>query len=457
MDEQQLLALKPELDRFLDRFAPLFGVEQNQAHARCFVQGLLHQGERKNSENIAEALAGCNVRNLQAFITTGVWQDTAVLAELRRCLLEVLADADAVCNYDETGFPKKGTKSVGVKRQYSGTLGRTDNCQVAVFANYYSSRGHAFIDRRLFLPEEWANDAVRRGEAGVPEGVVFRTKPELAVEMLGVAVNEGVPFRWVGGDSVYGDNPTFVQAARQLGKWYVVDITCDTRVWREQPRVIPAEQRPKPRRGPRPTQPLVVGEAKRVDEVIAALPAKVWRRVTVAEGSQGPRVYEYAEVWVWFSEEGLPSPSERLLVRRSISQKPELKYHRCNAPAEVPLEKVAAVRGTRWTIEEDIQSGKGECGLDEYETRGWVGWHHHTALSMLALAFLVLQKQRLGEKRETDQRAGSPRPVASPVAGARVGHHRNPQVVELASAAQQAGRRQPPQAASRRPAPAATK
>jgi hypothetical protein len=201
----------------------------------------------------------------------------------------------------------------------------------------------------------------------------------------------------------------------------------------------------------------VVGEAKRVDEVIAALPANAWRRVTVADGSQGPRVYEYAEVWVWFSEAGLPGPKERLLAGRTIAQEPELKYHRSNAPAEVRLEKLAAVRGTRWTIEEDIQSGKGECGLDEYETRGWVGWHHPTALSLLALAFLVLQKQRLGEKRGTDDRAGSPRPVASPVGNARVGHRRDPQVVPLASGAQPAGRRQPSQAASRRPAPPVAK
>ena len=360
------MALKPELDRFLDRFAPLFGADENQTHARRFVQGLLHPGERRNSENIAQAIAGCNVRNLQAFITTGAWGDAALLAEMRLGVLEVLADDDAVCNYDETGFPKKGSKSVGVQRQYSGTLGRTDNCQVAVFANYSSAKGHTFLDRRLFLPQEWANDPVRREEAGVPEGVVFRTKPELALEMLGVAVAEGVPFRWVGGDSAYGDSPTFVQGARRLGKWYVLDTSADARVWTEEPQVIAAEQRPKAKRGGRPcTRPLVVGEAKRVDEVIAALPARAWRRVTVAEGSQGPRVYEYAWVWVWFREEGLPGPKGRLLLRRGTAQAPELNYQRCHAPAEVPLEKLAAVRGTRGTIEEDIQSAKGECGLDE--------------------------------------------------------------------------------------------
>ena len=457
MDEQQLLALKPELDRFLGRFAPLFGAEQNQTHARCFVQGLLHQGERRNSENIAQAIAGCNVRNLQAFVTTGAWRDEALLAEMRGCVLGVLADDDAICNYDETGFPKKGSKSVGVKRQYSGTLGRTDNCQIGVFANYCSAKGHTFMDRRLFLPQEWADDPLRRAEAGVPAGVVFRTKPELALEMLAVAVDEGVPFRWVGGDSVYGDSPTFVRGVRQLGKWYVVDTSADARVWTEEPRVIPAEQRPRPRRGRPCTQPVVVGQPRRVDEVIAALPVKAWRRVTVAEGSQGPRVYEYAEVWVWFSEEGLPGPEERLLVRRSIAQEPELKYHRSNAPAEVPLEKLAAVRGARWTVEEDIQSGKGECGLDEYETRGWVGWHHHTALSLLALAFLVLQKQRLGEKRGPNDSAGGPRSAGSPVGSACVGHRRDSRVVPVASGTQPAGRRQSSQAASCRPAPAIAK
>jgi SRSO17 transposase len=304
MDEQQLLALKPELDGFIDRFAPLFGPEANQAHARRFVQGLLHGGERRNAENIAEAMSGGPVRSLQAFITTGVWPDREILTELRRLVVEILGDDDAVWNSDETGFPKKGTKSVGVKRQYSGTLGRTDNCQVAVFANYASTKGHT--------------------------------------------------------------------------------------------------------------------------------------------------IYEYAEVWVWFSEEGLPGSRERLLVRRSLGQEPELKYHRSNAPPEVPLTKVTQVRATRWTIEEDIKSAKGQCGLDEYETRGWVGWHHHTALSLLALGFLVLQRVRVGEKRAADDCSRSACPSGPPAGGTRVGRRRNPVVVPLASGAQSPRGRKPPQATSRR-------
>jgi SRSO17 transposase len=453
MDESQLLALKPELDRFLDRFAPLFGRDENPAHARRFVQGLLLGGERRNAENIAQAMTGGPVRSLQAFLTTGAWPDSPVLDEMRRSVLEVLADDDAVWNSDETGFPKKGTKSVGVKRQYSGTLGRTDNCQVAVFANYSSAKGHTFMDRRLFLPEEWAADGDRREAAGVPPGVIFRTKPQLALEMVAAAAAAGVPFRWVGGDGVYGDSPAFVQGVRLLGKWYVLDSSADARVWTAEPRVIPPEDRPRPKRGRPCTQPLVVGEPKRVDEVAAALPAAAWRRLTVAEGSQGPRVYEYAEVWAWFSEEGLPGPRERLLVRRSLGQEPELKYHRSNAPAEVPLLKLAQVRATRWTIEEDIKSGKGQCGLDEYETRGWSGWHHHTALSMLALAFLVLRRRRLGGKRAGDDGARGAGPARPPARGARLGRGRDPQVVGVAPGAQSPGGGQPSQAAARRTPP----
>jgi SRSO17 transposase len=452
MDEQELLALKPELDRFLDPFAPLFGRDQNQAHARRFVQGLLRGGERRNAENIAQAMDGGPVRSLQAFLTSGAWPDGEILKKMRRRVLEVLADEDAVWNSDETGFPKKGSKSVGVKRQYSGTLGRVDNCQVAVFANYSSTGGHTFMDRRLFLPEEWADDRDRRDQAGVPSGLIFRTKPELALAMVADAVAEGIPFRWVGGDSVYGDSPTFVQGVRQLGKWYVLDSSADARVWMTEPRVIRPEQRPKPRRGRPCTQPLVADESRRVDEVVAGLPASAWRRLTVAEGSQGPRVYEYAEVGAWFSEEGSPGPRERLLVRRSLGQEPELKYHRSDAPTSMPLSKLAQVRAMRWTIEEDIKTAKGECGLDEYETRGWVGWHHHTTLSLLTLAFLVLQRVRLGEKRAPDERARGTSPAVPPARGSRVGHPRDPAVVGVAPRAESSSGRQPPQAAAGRAA-----
>jgi SRSO17 transposase len=404
MDGKQLRRFRPELEVFLKRYLPLFGREDNHAHAVRFVHGLFDGSDRRNTENIAEAVAGGVPRTLQKFITQGVWDAGEVLGEVRAHVTEVLGDEKGTVNIDETGFPKKGKKSVGVKRQYSGTLGRVDNCQIGVFANYCSSKGHTFIDRRLFLPEEWAADRERREEAGVPERVVFRTKPELGLEMVETAVRDGVPFRWVGGDCVYGDSPKFVQGVRALGKWYVLDVSSEAHVWLTQPELRNSEE---PGSGRRRSAKAAKATTKpiSVPEAVAQLSSSAFRRVTVADGSQGPIVYEYAEMTVWFSEEGAPaSQPERLLVRRSCTQEAEVKYHRSNAPSKVNLERIAEQRACRWTIEQDIQAGKGECGLDEYETRGWIGWHHHTGLAILALLFLVLQKVRLGKKRAADDR-----------------------------------------------------
>lgn len=184
MDVEQVRKLKPELETFVARYLPHFGRSENYEHAQRMLSGLLAGGERRNVENIAEEMSGGVVRTMQKFISQATWEARDVLAELRRHVGETLGEADAILNVDETGFPKKGVKSVGVKRQYSGTLGRVDNCQVGVLANYCSSGGHLLFDRRLFLPEEWAADPARREEAGVPAGVVFRTKPELALEMV---------------------------------------------------------------------------------------------------------------------------------------------------------------------------------------------------------------------------------------------------------------------------------
>lgn len=363
MGATELRRLKPELESFLDRYARLFGRPEAQAHARRFVQGLLLGGDRRSVENIAEAIDGCVVRSLQTFITNAPWSGGAVLAELRRQVADEWGDPEAVAVVDETGFPKKGTKSVGVKRQYSGTLGRTENCQVGVFVGYHAAKGHAPIDRRLFLPEEWAAAGPRRAAAGVPPGVISRTQPERALGMVADAAAAGLPFRWVAGDSVYGDSPAFCQGVRALGKWYVLDSSADARVWTAEPAVVPPGR--KPARGRPTTKPRVTTKPARVDEVAAALPAGAWRRVTVAEGSPGPLIYEYAEVPVWFGEQRLPSGPERLLVRRSLGQAPGVKYHRTNAPAEVPLAAVAASRSKRWSIE----INQADCT----SRRRWVG------------------------------------------------------------------------------------
>jgi SRSO17 transposase len=365
---------------------------------------------------------------MQKFIAQGSWEAAEVLQEVRSHVGETLADERGTVNIDETGFPKKGKKSVGVKRQYSGTLGRVDNCQVGVFANYCSTKGHTFIDRRLYLPEEWCRDKQRCQEAGVPENVVFRTKPELGLEMIRTAVKERIPFQWVGGDAIYGDNPTFVRGVRDLNKWYVLDVPSDARVWLTQPEM----SEPGPRGGdPKPTtKPISVAEA------VAQFAPSAFRQIAVSEGSQGSILYEYAEMTVWFADGKQPAPEpERLLVRRSLDQQAEVKYHRSNAPTKVTLQRLAEQRACRWTIEEDIKASKGQCGLDEYETRGWTGWHHHTALSVLALLFLVLQKLRLGKKRAADDSPRSPFAPPSSTRPTQMGRGRDRRVEQLANEA----------------------
>jgi len=425
MDVKTLRSLKPELQSFVSRYLPLFGREENHAHAASILQGLLAGGERRNVENIAEAVDGGVVRTLQKFISQGAWDDDAVLAELSQHVVEVLGDEDAVLIVDETGFPKKGTKSVGVTRQYSGTLGRIDNCQVGVFVDYCSPLGHTLIDRRLFLPENWTEDRDRCQSAGIPEGVVFRTKPELATEMIERSHRAGVPFRWVAGDSVYGNSPLFLQTLRTLGKLYVVEVSSDARVWATQPEMRPMGRTT--RVGGRPTtNPKPLTKPKPVHELLAEIPATAWKRIQVAEGSQGPRLYEYTELTVWFSEESQPTAEpERLLFRRSLGQNAEIKYQRSNAPSAIPLKKLTEVGGNRWCVEQDFQSGKGECGLDEYETRGWTGWHHHTALSLLALMFLALQKVRLEKKASSGNGSRIASRPAAPARPATMGRIRN--------------------------------
>lgn len=438
MDAKSLRSLKPELEVFLSRYLPHFGRDENHAHARTIVQGLLAGGDRRNVENMAEAIDGGVVRTLQKFIAQGVWEDREVLGELRRHVVEVLGDEDATLILDETGFPKKGLKSVGVARQYAGILGRTDNCQVGVFLSYCSARGHTLCDRRLFLPEAWTTDRARCEAAGVPAGVIFRTKPELAAEMVAEAVQAGMPCRWVTADALYGNSPTFVRTLRELKKWYVLDVSSEARVWTAPPKMRPA--RKGARAGGRPTKPpKPLTKPRPVSDLVAELPASAWKRCTVAEGSQGPRIYEFAELTVWFSEEGLPAAApERLLFKRSVGQDAELKFQRSNAPQSVPLKKVAEVGGCRWCVEQDFQCAKGECGLDEYETRGWIGWHHHTALSLLSLWFLTLQRVRLGEKTSPAHRAGSPHRAPLPARTQTLGRTHHPALVQPSPAPQRA-------------------
>ena len=337
-------------------------------HAVAYVEGLLGEVERKNGWQLAEYGGYQHPRTIQRVLDRSVWDADAVRDDLRDQVIEELGDEDGVLVVDETGFLKKGTKSCGVARQYSGTAGRIENCQIGVFLGYASPKGRAGIDRALYLPREWTNDRERCEEAGVPEGVAFHTKPWLALDMIERALDAGVPARWVVGDSVYGSDGKLRRALEARGQAYALAVKST-----EQPTTWPPY-------GP-PGQVAVA-------DIAAVLEPDDWRRLSCGDGAQGDRLYDWAYVplrpalvdgWV-----------HALVIRRSISAPDELAYYLVYAPTDTPLTAVVLAIGARWTIEEVFKLAKQRVGLDEYEVRSWTGWHRHMTLALLALAALVL-------------------------------------------------------------------
>jgi SRSO17 transposase len=374
----------PDLQRQLDPMPPWRGPFQEVARrlsshfgrietkqlALDYLQGLLSPIERKNGWQLAEHLGQVNPYRLQHLLDRAVWDADAVRDELRDYVVEHLGDASGVLVLDETGFLKKGTHSVGVKRQYSGTAGRVENCQIGVFLTYATPNGHTFLDRELYLPQEWADDAPRRKQACVPEEVVFATKPQRAQAMLKRALEAGVPAAWVTADSVYGDDPALRAFLEERGQAYVMAIASDERLpwWEGGIRALTLAHR---------------------------LPASAWQTLSAGEGAKGPRLYDWAY-------QALDAPeksgwSRGLLVRRSLSAPSELAYYHVYAPENTPLLRLVAVAGTRWTVECCFESAKGEVGLDHYEVRRWHGWYRHMTLSLWAHAFLTVLRAQLGE------------------------------------------------------------
>jgi SRSO17 transposase len=299
---------------------------------------------------------------------------------------------------DETGFLKKGTKSVGVKRRYSGTAGKVENSQVGVFLSHFNRRSYAFLDRRLYLPEDWCTDWDRRQEARVPDDVVFKTKPQLALGMLKHAWAQGVPMAWVTGDEVYGDAPYLRDGIAGAGKTYVLAVSSTAPVWKERPPVEEPVKVPSGRPRDKPRLAAGASPSETVAAVIAALPEEAWQRLTVSEGENGPRTYDWAAVPIVESRKVLPGSDGWLLARRAIHDPTDLAYYLSNASQETPLATLAEIASARWSIETTIEEGKGETGLDEYEVRHWHSWHRHITLSMMAHAWLASIRQAEGEK-----------------------------------------------------------
>jgi SRSO17 transposase len=393
------LELNDWADRFAAfqaRFAPLFGRREPREAMGQYLRGLLSRVERKNSWQMAEAVGEPLPDRMQRLLYQVDWDADAARDLLQQFITETLGDAEGIGVVDETGFLKQGDRSVGVQRQYCGTAGKIENCQVATLLSYASPKGHTLLDRRLYLPESWCADAQRRARAQVPETVTFQTKPQQAVAMLEHAWEQGVPMRWVTGDEVYGNTVALRQAVSRAGRWYVLAVSRDTPVWTERP---PLEGPDPARRGQGRVR-LAEGapRALRVQDVAAAWPERCWQRLAVLEGAKGPRCYDWAAQRIIESHDGLPGPEGWLLARRSISDPMEVAYYLSNAPADQPLVALARVASARYTVEQCIAEAKGETGLDEYEVRLWPSWHRHVTLSLMAQAWLAAMREQAGKK-----------------------------------------------------------
>ena len=360
------------LDEVQQRIGSRFRRAEVRRRARRFLDGLLAPVARKNGWQLAEALGERSPHGVQRLLSEAHWDEEAVRDEVRAYVLDHLGEEAGILVVDETGFLKKGKKSAGVAPQYSGTAGGRANCQIGVFLLYASAQGAAFLDRELYLPEEWTTDRVRCRDAGIPDAVGFATKGTLAQRMLQRTFAAGVRAAWVVGDTVYGSD--------------------ELRTWLEgqqQPYVLAVAE----------THPVCIdGQARPAGLVAALLPDGAWAPLSAGEGSQGPRLY----TWAWREVDAEPGARgggrSWILIRRSLSQPSERAYYRAWGPPETTLAELVRVAGRRWTIEAAFEQAKGEVGLDQYEVRSWSGWYRHITLSLLAHAVLVVLRAQAQEQ-----------------------------------------------------------
>jgi SRSO17 transposase len=388
--------------------------EQRQWSA-FYLCGQLSDVERKTIEPMVLELLGPQrnvVRAMQQFIGQGQWSADLLLYPLQALVAETLGDPHGVLIVDGSGFPKQGAASVGVARQYCGALGKIANCQEGVFALYVSPKGYTFVDVHLYLPEDWFDAAHHRlwQACGIPPDTAFRTEPELALDLIDALVERAVlPFQWIACDEHFGQNPAFLDALAAFGKWYFAEVPCDTRVWLHTPAIE------LPGRGPlgRPRlQPRVKLNAPRAQEGQAladARPQSAWRVFLLQEGSQGPLHAEFACVRVTTVRNRLPGPRGWAIVRRNLSTPREVKYYLSNAPTTCTRHAFANLSGLRWPIETGLEEGKGEVGMDQYETRTWRGWHHHMAHTFIAHFFLMRMRLQFKKSPGTDDGTGAAR------------------------------------------------
>jgi SRSO17 transposase len=391
-----------ELWEFQSAFHDCFARSEPRIHFFDYMVGQFSKLERKSIEPMALQVEGGTIRGLQRFISDVHWDEEHMRWNYHQLVADELGDPEGVLMFDETGFGKKGTDSVGVARPYCGSLGKVENCQVGVFAGYASRKGYALVDKRLFLPEAWFTDAyaARRTKCQVSPALTWQSKPQLAAAMLQAITHEGLlPFKYVVADCLYGQSPDFLDAVDAcVGVTTLVAIPSETRCWLQAPR---ATDRPYTYKGVVRTKRVVVGPAQEpctVAALAARLPASSWYRRQVSEGTKGPIVYEFARQRVTLCKEGLPERTVWLVIKRTVGAMPISSYYISNAPASTPLRTFVWLSGLRWAIEQCFEEGKTELGMDHYEVRKYGGWQHHMLTTMLAHFFLWHLKLRLGKK-----------------------------------------------------------
>ncbi len=361
----------------MDRLGQRFSRCDLLRQAECYLRGLLSQVDRKNSWQLAEATGADTPHGFQRLLGRARWNADDVRDDLQHYVAAHLGDPQGVLIIDETGFLKKGNKSAGVSRQYSGTAGRIENSQIGVFLAYRSQRGHALVDRELYLPKCWTEDPQRCSEAGIPAEVAFATKPALARRMLRRAFDAGLEASWVTADEIYGRDSQFRRLLEKQGMGYVVAVSCQQRLFLD-------------------------GSYDRVDQHVQALSERNWKKLSCGAGSKGERFYQWA-----FVPFGVPTDQgmrKGLLVRRCPKNPEELAYYFTHAPQGTTLAKLVRIAGSRWAIEECFEQAKQETGLDEYEVRSWTGWYRHITLSMFAQALLSVVRAKSNSKSRQKKR-----------------------------------------------------
>jgi len=362
-----------ELQEVKELIGDRFSRSEARERALTYLRGLMSPAERKNGWQLAEQAGDETPYATQHLLGRAVWSADEVRDDLRNYVVKYLGDEEGVLVLDETGFLKKGTKSAGVQRQYSGTAGRVENCQIGVFLAYATREGRTFLDRELYVPQSWAEDQQRRAEAGIPPEVKFATKPTLGRRMIERAQQAGVRFRWVTGDEVYGNDSQMRRWLEGRKIFYVLAVSCQSQVFYE-------------------------GARRWAAEIAKLLPQKGWKRLSAGAGTKGERLYDWALLPLGEVDE---ERQRWLLFRRSISDPTDLAYYVVSGPKKTSLEVMVKVAGTRWAIEESFESAKGEVGLDHYEVRSWDGWYRHITLAMFAHAYLTVVRARAVARTES--------------------------------------------------------